>query len=58
MIVAAVRSGAPAQIAAAVTSDADLGERAAIRQYDGGMSRIDAELATLMDAMDEAGVSV
>lgn len=45
----------PAQISAAVASDEDLGERAAIRQYDGNMPRIDAELATLMDALDEAG---
>jgi hypothetical protein len=54
VIVAAVRSDDPALIAAAVASDADLSERAAIRQYDGGMCRLDAELATLLDVIDEA----
>jgi hypothetical protein len=54
-IVAAVRTGDPAKIASAAAADPDLAERAAIREYDGKMPRLDAELATLLDAIDEAG---
>jgi hypothetical protein len=45
----ALSSGSPAKIAAAVAADPDLAERAAIRQYDGGLSRRDAEIAALQD---------
>jgi hypothetical protein len=36
-----------------VKSCIDLAERAAIREVEGGMSRPDAEIATLFDVMDE-----
>jgi hypothetical protein len=55
LIIAAVKSGYPAKISAAVAADPDLIERAAIREYDGNMPRIDAELAILLDVLDEAG---
>jgi len=54
-IVVAVRTGDPAKIAAAVAADPDLIERSAIREHDGGMCRLDADLATLLDVIDEAG---
>jgi arylsulfatase A-like enzyme len=56
--VVAVKTGDPALIAAAVAADPDLAERAAIREFDGNMSRLDAEIATLFDAIEEAGVVI
>ena len=49
----ALSSGSPARIAAAVAADPDIAERAAIREYDGGMSRRDAEVAALQDFLGE-----
>jgi hypothetical protein len=57
-IVVAIRTGDPAKIAAAVAADPDLAERAAIREYEGSMDRLDAELATLLDAIEGAGVVI
>ena len=42
-------------IAAAVAEDPDLGERASIKEFDGNMTMLDAQIATLHDALDEAG---
>jgi hypothetical protein len=50
----ALASGNPAKIAAAVAADPDIAERAAIREYDGGMSRRDAEAAALQDFLSDA----
>lgn len=49
----ALSSGDHEQISAAVAADPDIAERAAIREYEGGMSRRDAEVAALQDALDE-----
>jgi hypothetical protein len=54
-VVVAVMSGDPAKIAAAVAVDPELVERAAIKEFDGGMTRADAEVSTLMDVLDEVG---
>jgi hypothetical protein len=52
LIAIAVNSGDPAMIAAAVASDPDLEERASIREHDGKMTRLEANLATLLDILD------
>lgn len=49
----AVNSGCPALISITVAYFPDLQERAAIKEFDAGMSRLDAELSTLMDELDE-----
>ena len=49
----ALASGDPARISAAVAADPDIAERAAIREYDGGLSRRDAEVAALRDFLGE-----
>lgn len=49
----ALSSGDPAKIAAVVAADPDIAERAAIREFDGGLSRRDAEVAALQDALGE-----
>ena len=49
----ALSSSDPARIAAAVAVDPDIAERAAIREFDGGMCRRDAEVAALHDVLDE-----
>jgi hypothetical protein len=54
-IVVAVMTGDPTKIAAAVACNPDLLERAAIREIEGNMSRLDAELSTLLDAIGEVG---
>lgn len=46
-------SGNPARISAAVAADPDIAERAAIREFDGGLSRRDAEIAALQDFLGE-----
>lgn len=38
-----------------VAAEPALAERAAIREIDGGMSRSDAEIATLFDLVEEGG---
>lgn len=49
----ALSSGDPAKIAVAVAADPDIAERAAIREYDGGMNRRDAEIAALHDFLGD-----
>jgi hypothetical protein len=49
----ALSSGNPAKIAAAVAADPDIAERAAIREFDGGMDRRDAEIAALRDFLGD-----
>lgn len=56
LIVAAIKSGDPALIAAAVAADPDIAERAAIMEYDAGLSRRDAEVAALQDFLGEVTV--
>lgn len=55
----AIRTGLPEDIsrafAAAYAEDWDAQERAGIRQFDGGMTKAEAELAGLLDLMDAAG---
>lgn len=53
-IVVAVNSGDPEKIAAVVAFHPSLAERSAIREFEGGMTRLDADLATLLDVLDEA----
>lgn len=53
LITRAVNSGCPALISITVAYFPDLQERAAIKEFDAGMSRLDAELSTLMDELDE-----
>lgn len=55
----AIRTGLPEDISrafhAAFADDWDAQERAGIRQFDGGMTKTEAELAGLLDLMDAAG---
>lgn len=53
LIAKAVNSGCPALISITLAYFPDLQERAAIKEFDGGMPRLDAELSTLMDELDE-----
>jgi hypothetical protein len=57
-IVAAIRTGDPARISTVVASNPDLGERAAIREIEGRMSRPDAEIAVLHDVVEERGYAI
>jgi hypothetical protein len=49
----ALASGNPAKISAAVAADPGIAERAAIREFDGGMGRRDAEIAALRDFLGD-----
>lgn len=49
LIARAVMSGCPAIISITVSYFPDLQERAAIKEFDGKIPRLDAELSTLLD---------